>query len=449
MVRNPGRPWDSLPVYGAKVTQVIDTKGTTRETAMAYFDFSGKAEVSVTYNKAPIRSVRIRPLSYGIQPEIRGNTIMLSLSQPRNLSIEVNGDIFDNLQLFAGTADVREPNPSDTNLIYFGPGIHTVGVLKVPSGKTVYITGGAVVQGQLLISRVENVRVLGRGILTELLPDSGNQSHRPRNDALTVEYAKNVEIGGVIVMPRKYSVLIGQSAGVTIRGLKSLSFEGNADGIDVFCSTGVLIDSVFMRNSDDCIALYGHRWNYYGNVNDVTVSHSTLWADMAHPIVAGTHGDPPHPDTLERLRFVDIDVLDQHESQLDYQGCMSLNAGDANLIRNVVFDHIRVEDFREGQLVNLRVMYNRKYNTAPGQGIEDVLFKDVTYRGANANISVITGYDDTRAIRNITFENLSINGRMISDTMTGKPGYYKTSDMARFFIGEHVDNVTFTSSGLP
>jgi polygalacturonase len=37
--------------------------------------------------------------------------------------------------------------------------------------------------------------------------------------------------------------------------------KGNGDGIDVFCGQNVLIDRVFMRNSDDTIALYQHRWN--------------------------------------------------------------------------------------------------------------------------------------------------------------------------------------------
>lgn len=27
--------------------------------------------------------------------------------------------------------------------------------------------------------------------------------------------------------------------------------------------------------------------------------------------------------------------------------------------------------------------------------------------------------------------------------MAGKPAWYKTSDMARFFVGEHVDGIVF------
>ena len=63
------------------------------------------------------------------------------------------------------------------------------------------------------------------------------------------------------------------------------------------------------------------------------------------------------------------------------------------------FSRIRVEDFRRGQLVNLRIFFNRKYCTSPGRGIEDVLFKNISYTGSHAEVSVISGYDDARQVR--------------------------------------------------
>jgi len=272
-----------------------------------------------------------------------------------------------------------------------------------------------------------------------------------RRDAILIEYSKNIEVDGIIEVPNSYTVLIGQSDNVMIRNIKSFSAGGNNDGIDVFTSSNVAIDGVFMRNSDDNIAIYGHRWNYYGDTKNVTVRNSTLWADVAHPILVGTHGDTDHPDALEDLKFLNIDILDQREPQLDYQGCMSLNAGDGNLIRDIRFENIRVEDIRMGQLVNLRVFFNKKYNTSPGGGIENVIFKDITYNGTHANPSVIAGYDDSREVKNIVFENLKINGRVISDDMPGKPVFFKTGDMADIFVGEHVEGLIFrgSSSAMP
>ena len=98
---------------------------------------------------------------------------------------------------------------------------------------------------------------------------------------------------------------------------------------------------------------------------------------------------------------------------------------------------------RQGQLVNLRIFYNEKYCTAPGRGIEDVLFKDITYTGDHAEISIIEGYNEERKIKNIRFKNLKINGTVISDDMPGKPKWYHTGDMAKIYVGPHVEGVTF------
>jgi hypothetical protein len=56
--------------------------------------------VSVT-SKVPVKTCRGRPLSYNISHQVEGNTITFKLDRPRNLSVEVNGDIYHNLQLFA------------------------------------------------------------------------------------------------------------------------------------------------------------------------------------------------------------------------------------------------------------------------------------------------------------------------------------------------------------
>jgi hypothetical protein len=453
VVKEAGYQGQIVPAYFASVKEVSGTTNIAQQSSFGYFDFTGKVEVVISYQKGAIRHAKIRPSIYGITPKIIGNTIVFYLTSARNISIEVNDDIFHNLQLFANPIEIEKPARTDSNVIYYGPGYHHIGILKVPSNKTVYIDGGAIVQGQLLISGVENVHVMGHGIITQLplinnsvdkqVPDAVKKIDRGRNDQITIEYAKNVSISGLTILPHKYSVLIGQSTGVTIDNVKSFSSEGNADGIDVFCSSDILINQVYMRNSDDCIAIYGHRWEYYGNTRNIVVQNSTLWADVAHPILIGTHGDTAHPDTLEKIKFINVDILDQHENQIDYQGCMALNAGDSNLLRDIIFDNIRVDDIRKGQLVNMRVMYNHYYNTSPGKGIENIYFKNITYNGNKANLSVISGYDETRKIKNVIFENLRINGEIIADNMPGKPGFYKTGDMANILIGEHVEGTRF------
>ena len=429
-VRKPGGEWKELFEYGVKVDKVVGSGHSVQKASMAYFDFSGTVEVAVTSNNGAINKARIRPLSYGIKSKIKGNTLSFTLSNPANLSVEINDDIFHNLHLFANPIEKNVPDSKDPNVIYFGPGIHEVPNQKliVPSDKTVYLAGGAVLKGQIALDGVSNVNILGRGIVDQEI-----------KLGISVANSKNVNVEGVFAS----QCFTGGSDGVKINNVKTISFFGWGDGMNVMASNNVFYDGVFVRSSDDCTTVYGTRKGFKGGCKNVTMQNSTLWADVGHPILIGTHGNSDKPDVLENLNYINIDILDQKEMQVDYQGCLAINVGDNNLAKNVLFENIRVEDFREGQLLNLRVYYNTKYCTAPGLGIEDVVFRNIEYNGNNANLSIIAGYNEQRKIKNVTFENLKINGVLIHDEMKGKPKWYKTADMARFFVGEHVEGVSF------
>lgn len=397
-VRPEGKSkWVLVPIYLVKVDEVRGTKHHVEHASMATFDFSEKVEIAVTYNKGKIDSARVRPLSYDIPFTIEGNTLQFSLEKPANLSVEVNGDIFHNLHLFANPLDTFEVDKKNPDLIYFGPGIHRFegGEFRIPSGKTVYVAGGAVMMGRMLIENVHDVKLLGRGIIDPSV-----------KMGIRIANSRNVYVEGLVAT----QCATGGSDSVTIRNVKVISYFGWGDGMNVFSSRNVLFDRVFCRTSDDCTTVYGTRLGFEGPSSNITMQNSTLWADVAHPIFIGIHGNVEKPEILENLNYVNIDILDHKEKQLNYQGCLAINAGDENLIRNVRFEDIRIENFRQGQLVNLRIFFNKKYCKAPGRGIENVVFKNVSYTGNRAEFSVIEGYDAQRKVRNIRFENLRING---------------------------------------
>jgi len=434
-VRIPGGQWQDLYEYEA----LVDMHHLT-SSSMVNFDFEGTVEFSVTYNRGNVQTTRIRPLSYGFQPTVKGNTLTFSLSRPCNLSLEVNGDIFHNLQIFTNTPETWKPNPKDSSVIYFAPGFHKVknNILNIPTGKTLYLAGGAVLNASISCDSVKDVRICGRGIVYKA------------NDGVGVNFSDNVLIEDLIFLnPTHYTVCSGQSTNLKIRNIRSFSSKGWGDGIDLFCNTNVLIEGVFMRNSDDCIAIYGHRWKFYGDCKNILVRNSTLWADVAHPIIIGTHGNPEpcKAEVLENMKFENIDILNHDEPQIDYQGCMTINVSDENLVRNILFEDIRIEDFEQGQLLNLRVTFNKKYAKAPGRGIENVLFKNVSYTGTRSNISIIEGYSAERGIKNVVFENLIINGVEISNRMINKK-HMKYSDFAKIYEGLYVEGIEYKSSTI-
>ncbi len=424
-VRKPGGEWEDLYEYNVKVD--LDKP---QDASMVYFDFSGSVEVFVQKNNGNTQSVKIRPSSYEIKPVLNENSITFTLAEPGKISIEFNGDKLHNLHLFANPIETSRPDPNDPDVIYFGPGVHVPKDLpgeafNIASGKTVYIAGGAIVRGKLLCDKVKDVRIIGRGIIDQ--PQRG----------VEIRHSSNVTVDGIIVVnPKHYTIFAGGSDHLTIRNLKSFSASSWSDGLDFMSCSDVTVDDVFMRNSDDCITVYGHRWEFYGDAKNYSVTNAILWADVAHPINIGVHGNTEKTgEVIENLLFKNVEILEHDEDDPTAEGCMAIQAGDMNLVRNVRFEDIHVDNFQEGKLLQLKVAFYDKYNAAPGRGIENIYFKNISYNGINNSPSIINGLDKDHLVKDVTFEGLRINGKLVTNV-----------EEANIKLGEFTKNITFRSS---
>lgn len=422
-VRSEQGEWQELFCYNVKVDM-----HNVRNASMVYFDCSGPVEVEVIKNVGEVEEAVIRPLSSGLECYYSDNRVGFILDRPRKLSLEVNGDRFHNLHIFANPMEENLPNPTDPDVIYFGPGMHVLEEpqLRIPSGKTVYIAGGAVVVGAMVCDHVHDVTIRGRGLL--YMSDFAKTTYFR---GVEITFSRDITVEGIITVdPPHYTILIGQSEHISIRNIKTFSTRGWSDGIDMMSSSHIDIDDVFLRTSDDCIAIYGQRGDFYGDSRNVTVRNSILWADVAHPMNIGTHGDSENGgNVIENIVFENIDILEHHEPQRDYWGCMAINPGDNNTVRNIRYENIRIEQFELGELFNIRVVHNPKYNPHPGKRVENIYFKDIIFNGICGNPSRIEGFDETRGVDGITFENVYVNGR---------PLELDSEDM---HIGSYVHNV--------
>ncbi len=429
--------WTEVDTYMAKVNAPVgDNRHRVSEISYCMFDFTGDVFVRIVSKHKKFRTARIRPDYRGVIANINNDsTVQFMLFQPENVSVEFDGDITSNLLLFTSKPVIskddaeRQAKTDRRKFIYYAPGFYNQDTIKVASNTTIYLASGSYFTGTFAIEDAHDVSIIGRGIA------------RPQNgyEGCHVHRSRNVLIDGLTLN----TCPVGGSDGVTLRNVKSISHPSWGDGLNVFASQNVLYDRVFCRNSDDCTTAYASRKGFLGNCRNVTMRNSTLWADVAHPIFIGIHGNAERGDTIENLHYENIDILCQSEPQVDYQGCMAINCGDNNLVRDVTFENIRVEQIQQGCLLQVKVGYNQKYCAAPGRGIENVTFKNIRYKGEQPYLSVINGYDDERKVKNITFEGLKINGRLLHDKMKGKPTWYATADFVPMYVGNHVDNVVF------
>ncbi len=431
------KEWTKIDTYMAKVNAPIgDNKHQRSEISYAFFDFTGDVFVRVVCKNKKYKTARIRPDYRGTIAQVENDSVVkFLLFQPENVSVEFDGNITDNLLLFTSKPPVskdeaeQQAKKEKRHFVYYAPGYYTEKTIAVPSNTTVYLAGGSYFTGTFTIEDAENVSILGRGIARPADGYEGCHVHR----------SKNVLIDGMILN----TCPIGESDGVTLHDVRSISHPGWGDGLNVFASSNVLYDRVFCRNSDDCTTVYATRKGFTGSAKNIRMTNSTLWADVAHPIMIGLHGNPEVGDSIVHLKYDNIDIICQSEPQVEYQGCMTINCGDNNYVKDVVFDNIRVEQIHQGSLLQVKVGWNSKYCTAPGKGVENVVFRHIRYYGAQPYLSVITGYDEQHQVKNVTFEGLKINGKVIYDDMPGKPAWYATSDYVPMFVGSHVENLKF------
>jgi hypothetical protein len=441
LVRQGGEAWQQVPVLAWKVDHVTGGRHHTETTSVAALSFSGKMEVAIVKSGSRGKAWRVRPLSYAVPSEQRGDTLFFSLDHARYFSVEVDGDLYHNLQLFAddmhipvcrNAAEVAKAyKVKKKDVVFFAPGYHELSdSLGVKSGQVVYLSAGAYVKGWLSAYGAHDVKIVGTGVIN---PER-------QHEGIMVRYAKNVLVDG----PLTTQLPVGGSDGVTVRNAKVMSWYGWGDGFNIFASSNIVEEHLFARTSDDCSTIYCTRKGYQGGCRNIRVSDCVYWADVAHPIMIGLHGDIEKNETITDVVYDNIDILQQNERQIDYQGCIAINNGDNILVDGISFSNIRIEDISLGNLFNFRVCYNKKYCHAPGRGIRNITLRNISYNGTHAGMSILTGYDENRRIDNIRFENLQINGQKVYDKMPGKPGWYKTSDFANMFIGEHVGAVIFS-----
>lgn len=91
----------------------------------------------------------------------------------------------------------------------------------------------------------------------------------------------------------------------------------------------------------------------------------------------GTHGDAKHGGSIiENISFENIDILEHHEPQDDYLGCMAVNVGDGehpSLIRGFAPDK-KVEGVRFKNLVvrGVHIQKPEDGNIQVGEFAEDI-----------------------------------------------------------------------------
>jgi hypothetical protein len=415
----------AVPVYAAKVApadttrrwKAMDDKKNSADyfekAAFCYFDMAGPVRITVT-SARPVESAVILPGSFNVKPVVNGNTVTIDLSQPRHLTLEINGDYVNSLHLFANPPEKDAPSPDDPNVIYFGPGIHEITHMEVGSGKTVYVAGGAVVRGVIgpdekfgissysglrtytptLVLKGSNITLRGRGII-----DGSRSTTHARN--LVVVDGQDIRLEGVILRDSStWTIPVRRSDRVHISNVKLIGYRANSDGIDVCNSRDVTIEDCFIRTLDDLIVV--KTFKDQGPAQRIVARRCVLWNEVAHALSIGAE----LRENVDDVLFEDCDVIRDkgREWVLRVYHC------DSARISNVRFENIRVEESR--RFMSLWIGQASWSRDAERGTIRDITFRNISLRGKP--VIEFRGFDREHDIAGVLIENVTVDGRPLT-----------------------------------
>lgn len=409
---------------------VFDRGYCDRIKQMSFCSFTYSFEKPLTVKITPNREFRnfcVRP--FGGVCERHGDGIIFELTKPAKLSIEFDGDIFENLFLFAELENSEVPDKNDENVLWFGKGVHDAGVITLKDNQTLYLEGGAWVYGRVVCENAKNVKILGNGVLNGKFFEHDHHKGG-RFQELRFIGCENVTVKDLIILDSpEWTMCFDLCKNVTVDNVKEICYARNSDGIDLTGCCDVVMKNVFFRNFDDCISIKARHYGLSGDCRNILVENCIFWADAAHAMLVGPESSPETQRTFENIVFSDITVLQDIEFFAVFQGVMSLFCADNAIMRNITFKNIFVDRMDLGRLISIN--FTTAYAETVGKKIENVHFENIRYDGNELYGSRIIAVDSEHTIENVTVKDMYVCGRK------------QTNENNSFEVSDFVNELTF------
>ncbi len=392
-------------------------------TPITYFDFEGIARIVVTVPDMALDSVKISPVSYGIEPVIDqvNHTVSFTVTQPDNYTLTFNASPSRALHIFANPLELNAPKAGDENVVYIGPGEWNIDAIMLEDNQTLYLAGGAVVHGIIQSNYGMNIKVMGRGILdgSTFTGWQGKNALVP----LKFDFCDKVTIEDIIVLnPNAWVCSANTSSNGTIDGLRIISSRPNGDGITLQSCQNYLVQNCFVRSWDDSLVIK----NYTGDSKNITFRNNQLWTDLAQSMEIGyeTNKGKKENARISGISFENITVLNNFHKPV-----ISVHNADDALITDVVFQNIIVENAQMGSgdgdeipyLIDFNIAQSSNWSSTKERGqIRKVTIDGVKVLSGRFNPSRIHGFDASHTVEDITIRNLEILGERITSFEQGK-----------------------------
>ncbi|MBO4528402.1 MAG: right-handed parallel beta-helix repeat-containing protein [Victivallales bacterium] len=415
-------------------------------------------EVASLRHKPLARAV-VRPLSLGVKPEMRDGVAHFTIPGNAYFSFEPDGR-HNALHFFIDPPTDYGISPDDPSVIYYGRGIHEVGMIDLKDGQTLFIDEGAVVFACIRAFDAKNIRILGRGILDnshnrETIHFEANEEHNnaavnnaTRLHTVQLEYCTNVVIDGITIRDSLvYNIRPIGCRNISISNVKIIGcWRYNSDGIDMHNCENVLIDHCFLRTFDDAVCVKGFDCYYegdveaavqtamhykggnYENFRHVLVRDCVIWNDWGKSLEIGAE---TRAEEICHVRFENCQIIHAIGVVMD---CCNVDYAKVHDIIwsniDIEFDDIIPPPAIQGSDAETYKPVNRDYQPAVGCAIvlfhpeysaggdrrginENLIFENIRLISNKRPRFYFCGFDAKHPIRNVVIRNFLLNGRKL------------------------------------
>ncbi|MCR5837587.1 MAG: hypothetical protein K6G88_13895 [Lachnospiraceae bacterium] len=402
-------------------------------TPITYFDFDGTVEITVEVPKTDINYVTVRPLKYGIKPQInkKKHTVTFTVDTPDSYTVEFNNNVKRAVHIFANEIEENLPDFDSEDVLYIGPGEWNIENIMLEDNQTLYISGGAVVHGIVNANFVKNVKVRGRGIIDG--STFNGWKGRMAKIPLKFDNCTNFSIEGVIALnPNAWVLQSYDSIGGKIKNVKIISSRPNGDGITLQSCNNIQVKNCFVRTWDDSLVVK----NYDVNTDGITFDNVQVWTDLAQSMEIGyeTNKGNKENSKISNIRFENITVLHNFHKPV-----LSIHNADNALVKDISYKNIVVEEATVGkgdgtpELMDIGIVNSGNWSTTMDRGqVENVTIDGFKVLYGNDSLpSKIKGYDAEHIIKGVHINNLEIKGKKIKSLEDGE-----------FTVDDKTDDIT-------
>ncbi len=424
------------------------------------FSFTGQVTVVVDLLVGDVRNVELRPDPDGTAAAVVNGQVIIQVSRPGQYFVCINGE--DGMEhpffLFANPPEDKVPAEGTAGVHYFGPGVHKIGdKYRVGAGETVYLAGGALVQGSIHYEG-DGVRICGRGILSDRVRmkdriaqanvdrDAGDKHPWNRNHdawyaakvATIYGSGSNTVVEGITVIDSPFYMVRLDGPGTTVRNVKLISDIYNNNGI-IAGPRHQILDS-FFKVEDDVFCWMAPLSLMRGNV---------IWKQTNACVCQLGYG---YAYTTSHHLFLDNAIIvDQTAVQSRARAIFGLASS-----AGTEFMHCRIENLKiYGDILNLLAIDNWWRPTPWSMEVtDDVQLRTIklhlknievtgTERGSWWGEAVADLADRPMASRlrtegdgsiDVTFENVRINGRLLRSDADWPNGLIKQGNVITRYL---------------